>query len=155
MLLYKLNPNQLSNSGKTWKRSDSSASGQYLLLIFAQLVLLALNIVPDVVFELLPSQLDGAGQGVQLLSREAWDLGQTRVGVKQHGLAVKSAVTGRVILSRGRARANSRPQAMYMWTRWMDRGTWARSVVLIHGRGGMRSSGGDDGIVSRVPGSGE
>ena len=60
---------------------------KYLLLILAQLVLLALNIGLDVVLELLPSQLDAAGQGVQLRSGEAWDLGQARVWVKQHGLA--------------------------------------------------------------------
>jgi hypothetical protein len=60
----------------------------YLLLMLAQLVLLALYVVLDVIFELLPSQLDAAGQGVQLLFLEARDLGQAPVGVKHgHGLA--------------------------------------------------------------------
>ncbi len=58
----------------------------YVVAITAQLVLLGRYVVPDVVLELLPSQLDAAGQGVQLLLCEAWDLGQARVGVKKHGL---------------------------------------------------------------------
>lgn len=59
----------------------------YLELMAAQLVLLALYVARDVALELLAPQLDAAGQGVQLLSREAWDLGQARIGVKKHGLA--------------------------------------------------------------------
>lgn len=61
----------------------------YLLLMAAQLVLLACYIVADVALELLPPQLDAAGQGVQLLSGEAWDLGQARARVQKHGLGVR------------------------------------------------------------------
>ena len=63
-----------------------------------QFVLLGLYVVLDVVLELLPSQLDAAGQGVQLLFCEAWDLGQARVGVQKHGLLkCVSLLIGRMI----------------------------------------------------------
>jgi hypothetical protein len=58
----------------------SDVGGQtYLLLITAQVILPVLYIVVDVILKLLPSQLDAAGQGIQLLAREAWYLGQARV----------------------------------------------------------------------------
>lgn len=77
----------------------------YLLLILAKLELLARYIVLDVLLELLPSQLDAASQGVQLLPREAWDLGQARIWTKKHGLAgTWSALAGRMIPSRDTAR---------------------------------------------------
>lgn len=63
------------------------ADSTYLVPISAQIGLLGRDVVIDVAFELLPSQLDIPGQGVQLLSGEAWDLGQARVWVKKHGLA--------------------------------------------------------------------
>jgi hypothetical protein len=53
----------------------------------AQVGLLGLYELGNVVLELLPSQLDTAGQGIQLLTGEAWDLGQARVRLKKHGLA--------------------------------------------------------------------
>lgn len=56
------------------------------MAIVAQFVLLGLDIVVDVLLQLLPSELDAAGEGVQLLSGEAWNLGQARVGLKKHGL---------------------------------------------------------------------
>lgn len=58
----------------------------YLLLVRAQVMLAAGYIVADVVLELLPSQLDAAGQGIEGVSAQAWDLGQARIGRKvQHG----------------------------------------------------------------------
>jgi hypothetical protein len=70
----------------------------YLLLMLAQLVLLGPYVGLDVVFELLSSQLDAAGQDVQLLFLKARDLGQARVDVKHgHGLACcVSLLIGRI-----------------------------------------------------------
>jgi hypothetical protein len=59
--------------------SDVGGRATYLLLITAQVILPVLYIVVDVILKLLPSQLDAAGQGIQLLAREAWYLGQARV----------------------------------------------------------------------------
>jgi len=60
--------------------------------MLAQLVLLHSNILLDVLLELLAPQLDIAGQGIQLLSAEAWNLGQSRVGVEKHGLGLGEQV---------------------------------------------------------------
>ena len=57
---------------------------KYLLLIAAQLGRLALYIRLDVAFELLPSQLDTAGQGIEGFSAQAWDLGQARICLEVH-----------------------------------------------------------------------
>lgn len=73
----------------------------YFLLIAAQVLSPLLYVVLDAMLELLPSQLDAAGQGIQLLPREAWDLGQARISLKVHGLCCyvayenrRNAVTG-------------------------------------------------------------
>ncbi|KAI0582080.1 hypothetical protein Alg130_06287 [Pyrenophora tritici-repentis] len=58
--------------------------------MLAQFLLLGPNIVLNVLLELLAPQLDTAGQAIQLLSGEAWDLGQSRVGVEKHGLGFES-----------------------------------------------------------------
>lgn len=56
------------------------------MLVPAQVMLAAGYIVADVVLELLPSQLDAAGQGIEGFSAQAWDLGQARICLQvQHG----------------------------------------------------------------------
>jgi hypothetical protein len=67
----------------------------YLLFILAQFVLSALYIVLDVLLELLPPQLDAAGQGVQLLFSKAWDLGQACIWMEEHGLCCFAPSTAR------------------------------------------------------------
>jgi hypothetical protein len=52
---------------------------RYLLFVRTQLILAVLYIVGNVLLELLPSQLDTAGQGIDLMPREARDLGQARI----------------------------------------------------------------------------
>lgn len=65
------------------------------MAIVAQLVLLAADVAGDVRLELVAPELDAAGQGVQLLFCEAWDLGQGRVGLEKHGLGWTRASSDR------------------------------------------------------------
>jgi hypothetical protein len=77
----------------------------YLLLVRAQLRLALLDVVLDVRLELQPAQLDAAGQGIQLLSRSAWDLGQFRVRTQKHMAWLGGSLLGRARLIPSRALA--------------------------------------------------
>lgn len=58
-------------------------------------MLAAAYIVADIVLELLPSQLDAAGQGIEGVSAQALDLGQARICLEQqHGPGTDESVTG-------------------------------------------------------------
>ncbi len=59
-------------------------SVDYLLLVADELALLLAYIGMDVCLELLLLQLDAARQALELLGREAWYLGQARVGLQAH-----------------------------------------------------------------------
>lgn len=128
----------------------------YLVAMSAQLGLLGRDVVPDVGLELLPPQLDAAGQGVQLLFSEAWDLGQARVGVKKHGLRWNvSLLIGRMIPLWARAGAGlcGLQVVIYGGKRYLAAPEQRQSSHSW--RAVICSTGCDGRIARRVPGIGE
>lgn len=63
---------------------ERTTACDYLLLVVRELTLLLEHICIDVCLELLLFQVNAASQAVQLLGREAWDLGQAGVGLQEH-----------------------------------------------------------------------